>query len=73
MSNEKILYRIKTKYFIEKLTDFYESETSMYIIFEMKDYDKIMNYLDVRELSTIRKAMLKRGFLKPYKVIKGEK
>ena len=39
----------------------------------MKDYDKIMNYLDVRELSTIRKAMLKRGFLKPYKVIKGEK
>ena len=50
----------------------YESPTSEYIIFEYDDYNKIVSYLDCRELSTIRRAILKNGFLKPYKVIKEE-
>lgn len=67
---DKILYRLKTKYHIDELKNMYESPTSEYIIFEYDDYNKIVSYLDCRELSTIRRAILKNGFLKPYKVIK---
>ena len=74
MKKDKILYRIKPKYYIEDLKEMYESETSEYIVFEKDDFDKILRYLDVREIGTLRRSLLsERGFLKPYKVIKGDK
>lgn len=74
MGGDKLLYRIKPKYYIKELQEMYESDTSEYIIFEKDDFDKIMQYLDVRELDTIRRSLFsKRGFLKPYKIVKGVK
>ena len=66
MKKDKILYRLK-------LPEYNEELKSEYVVFEKEDFTKIQDLIGLRQLAMMRKKMLNGEWLKPYKIIKGEK